>query len=67
MAVIAASCFLLLCNLPPTLVLWSAVVEEVFSGLINDHYLNCAERAQHTLPVLLKDQRTPSARNAAGV
>ncbi|ARB26723.1 hypothetical protein B5P22_05405 [Pseudomonas tolaasii] len=37
MAVIAASCFLLLCNLPPTLVLWLAVVEEVFSGVIEGY------------------------------
>jgi hypothetical protein len=37
MAVIAASCFLLLCNLAPTLVLWSAVVEEVFSRVIGGH------------------------------
>jgi hypothetical protein len=29
--------FLLLCNLAPTLVLWSAVVEEVFSGVIASH------------------------------
>ncbi|TVT89216.1 hypothetical protein FPT15_21000 [Pseudomonas sp. RGB] len=40
MAVIAASCFLLLCNLAPTLVLWSAVVEEVFSGVIGSHAQN---------------------------
>jgi hypothetical protein len=40
MAVIAASCFLLLCNLAPTLVLWAAVIEEVFSRVIEAHAQN---------------------------
>jgi hypothetical protein len=37
MAVIAASLLLFLCGVPPTLVLWLAVVEEVFSRLIAGH------------------------------